>query len=291
MTRVGIIADSHSSITQEMAEKMGIQVIPAPFYIDGKQYLEDVSLTREEFFRLQEEGHDIKTTQPNIAEVAQEWGKALLEYDQILYFPISAGLSGSCQTAELVSHDDAFEGRVFVVNNGRVSTPMDVTIRDALTMINKGYDAPTIQKKLQDSRDDEIIYLAVETLQYLKSGGRITAGAAKLAGLLNIKPILKMTTGNIDMFKVCRSMKRARKMMIEQIRSDMDTKFRKWKEAGELYLMTSGSVMGKEKEGWIEQVKEAFPGWNVISDDLSLGVCVHTGPGVCAIGIARKVTE
>ena len=270
---------------------MGIRVIPAPFYIDGKQYLEDVSLTREEFFRLQEEGHDIKTTQPNIAEVALEWGKALLEYDQILYFPISSGLSGSCQTAELASHDDAFEGRVFVVNNGRVSTPMDVTIRDALTMIDKGYDAPTIKKKLEDTRDDEVIYLAVETLKYLKNGGRITSGAAKLAGLLNIRPILKMTTGNIDIFKVCRSMKKARKIMIDQIRSDMDGKFRSWKDSGKLYLMTSGSVMGKEKEEWIEQVKEAFPGWDVISDDLSLGVCVHTGPGVCAIGISRMVTE
>lgn len=291
MTKVGIIADSHSSITQEMADQMGIQVIPAPYYIDGKQYLEDVSLSREEFFRLQEEGHDIKTAQPNIAEVAQAWGKALLEYDQVLYFPISSGLSGSCQTAELASHDDAFEGRVFVVDNGRVSTPMDVTIRDALTMIGKGYDAPKIQKRLEETKEDEIIYLAVDTLKYLKEGGRITAGTAKLAGLLNIKPILKMTTGKIEAFKVCRSMKRARKLMIDQIRSDMEGKFKQWKDAGQLYLMTSGSVMGKDRADWIAQVQEAFPGWKVISDDLSLGVCVHTGPGVFAIGISRMVTE
>lgn len=291
MTRVGIIADSHSSITQDMAKEMGIQVIPAPFYIDGKQYLEDVSLSREEFFRLQAEGHDIKTTQPNIAEVAQEWGKALLEYDQILYFPISSGLSGSCQTAELVSHEDAFEGRVFVVDNGRVSTPMHVTIKDALTMIEKGYDAPTIQKKLEDTKDDEVIYIAVDTLKYLKSGGRITSSASKLAGLLNIKPILKMSTGKIDAFKVCRSMKKARKLMIDQIKSDMEGRFKKWADTGKLYLMTSGSVMGEERDRWIDQVKEAFPGWDVISDDLSLGVCVHAGPGVYGIGISRMVTE
>lgn len=291
MTRVGIIADSHSSITQKMAEEMGIQVIPAPFYIDGKQYLEDVSLSREEFFRIQAEGHDIKTAQPNIAMVAQEWGKALLEYDQILYFPISSGLSGSCQTAELASHDDAFEGRVFVVDNGRVSTPMHVTIKDALTMIARGYDAPTIKKKLEDTRDDEVIYIAVDTLQYLKQGGRLASGALKVAGLLNIKPILKMSTGNIDLFKMCRSMKKARKMMIDQIKSDMQGRFKEWADAGKLYLMTSGSVLEKEKKEWIEQVKEAFPGWNVISDDLSLGVCVHTGPGVYGIGISRMVTE
>ena len=235
MKSIGIIADSHSSISQSTAQTLGITVLPAPFYIDGNCYYEDVTLTREQFFEKLESGAQITTSQPSPAEVMAAWDKGLAEYETILYFPISSGLSGSCATAAALAQDEPYENRVFVVDNGRVSTPMHRSILDALEFIRAGYSAREIKEIIERSRDEMVIYIGVETLKYLKKGGRITPVAAALGTFLNIKPVLKLDVGKLDAYKKCRGFAKAKHAKIDAIRHDQDTRRseerRVWKES------------------------------------------------------------
>ena len=201
MKSIGVVTDSHSSITQAEAQKLGIYVLPMPFYIDGQVYYEDITLSREEFFEKLDSGADISTSQPSPAEVMQLWDRALKEFEQILYIPISSGLSGSCATAAALAQDDPYEGRVFVVDNGRVSAPLHRSVLDCLELISEGYPASEIKNMLEQSKDQMSIYIGVDTLEHLKKGGRITPAAALLGSVLNIKPILKLNVGLLDSFK------------------------------------------------------------------------------------------
>ena len=286
MRPIGIITDSHSSITQEEAKKLGIWVLPMPFYIDGECYLEGVNLTREEFFAKLESGSAITTSQPSPADVCDVWDWALKEFEKVLYMPLSSGLSGSCETAMALARDEEYEGRVLVVDHGQIATPLHQLILDTLELIEKGYSAERIKEILETGKDRMMIYIGVETLEYLKRGGRVTPAAAAIGGVLNIKPVLKLETGKLDSFKKCRGFGKAKKTMIEAMKSDIETRFSDAMADGKLHLLAATSANEEETEAWVKEIEEAFPGMKVFCDPLSLGVSCHTGTGALGIGCA-----
>lgn len=288
MKKIGVVTDSHSSISQEMAKELGIYVLPMPFYFDEECFYENIDLSREEFFKKLKTNNKVSTSQPSPEEVMKIWDKALEEYEQILYIPISSGLSGSCSTATGLARDEDYEGKVFVVDNGRVSTPMHRSILDALELIKEGYEAPQIKKILEDARDKMVIYIAVETLEYLKKGGRVSATTAAVGSLLNIKPVLKFDVGILDTYKKCRGFKKAKQVMLEAMKNDLETKFAKEYQNNEVYLLAASSADEETTKEWVDEIKEAFPGMDVLCDDLSLGVSCHIGPGGLGIGCSCR---
>ena len=288
MRPIGIITDSHSSITQAQAKELGILVLPMPFEIGEDQFYEDVTLTREQFFQKLDLGARIATTQPSMADVMAIWDKALKDYEQVLYIPISSGLSGSCATAFAMAQEEPYAGRVLVVDNGRVSTPLHRSILDALELIEEGYKAEQIKAILEEARDKMVIYVGVQTLEHLKNGGRITPATAALGTILNIKPVLRFDVGTLDTFKKCRGFAKAKKTMLEAIRHDLDTRFKEWYDRGEIYLLAASSSSKDDTEQWVLEIQEAFPDLPVMCDDLSLGVSCHIGYGGLGIGLSCR---
>ncbi|MBE5972020.1 MAG: DegV family protein [Lachnoclostridium sp.] len=286
MRSIGIITDSHSSITQEEAKNLGIWVLPMPFYIDGECYLEGINLTREQFFEKLENGSVITTSQPSPADVCDVWDWALKEFEKVLYMPLSSGLSGSCETAMALARDEEYEGRVFVVDHGQIATPLHQLVLDTIELIEKGYSAEKIKEILEKSKDRMMIYIGVETLEYLKRGGRVTPAAAAIGGVLNIKPVLKLETGKLDSFKKCRGFGKVKKTMIEAMKHDIETRFADAMADGKLHLLAASSANEEETKAWVEEIEAAFPGMKVFCDPLSLGVSCHTGTGALGIGCA-----
>ena len=284
MKSIGIITDSHSGITQEEAKQLGIWVLPMPFYIDGECYLEGINLTREEFFEKLEGGSAIATSQPSPADVCDVWDWALKEFEKVLYLPLSSGLSGSCETAMALARDEQYEGKILVVDHGQISTPLHQMVLDTLELIEKGYSAEQIKEILESGKDRMMIYIGVETLEYLKRGGRVTPAAAAIGSVLNIKPVLKLETGKLDSFKKCRGFSKVKKTMIEAMKQEMDTRFADALADGQLRLLAASSADKEETENWVKEIEDAFPGMKVFCDPLSLGVSCHTGAGALGIG-------
>lgn len=288
MKRIGIATDSHSGILPKDAEQMGIMVLPMPFYFDEECYYEEVSITRKEFFQYLGEGKNVSTSQPSPEAVMNLWREGLQKYDEIIYIPMSSGLSGSCNTAKMLAGEEEFEGKIFVVDNGRVSTPLRRSILDAIELVEEGCDAVEIQRILEGAKDKMSIYIAVETLELLKKGGRVSPAAATIGSLLNIKPILRLGVGILDTYKKSRGMKKARREMLEAIRQDMETQFAEYYQKGEIYLLAASSADEETTQGWIEEIQEYFPGMEILSDNLSLGICCHTGEGALGVGCSCK---
>ena len=288
MKSIRVITDSHSSISQQEAAKLGITVLPMPFYIDGQCYYEDITLSRDEFFEKLASGADVSTSQPSPSEVMKLWDEALRESDEVLYIPISSGLSGSCMTASALAGEEPYEGRVHVVDNGRVSTLLHRSVLDALELIREGYSAREIKEILEQARDKMIIYVAVDTLTHLKKGGRISSAAALIGTVLNIKPVLKFDVGTLDMYKKCRGFMMAKKAMIAAMKQDLQTTFKEWYERGEVYLLAASSASADITKAWVEEIGAAFPGMDVLCDDLSLGVSCHIGQGGLGIGCSCR---
>ena len=288
MKTTGVVTDSHSGIARDEAEKLGIRILPMPFYFDEECYYEELDITREEFFRKLESGVHVTTSQPSPESVKKLWDEALEEYREILYFPISSGLSGSCMTAMALAGDEKYRGRVFVVDNGRVATPMHRAILDALELIGEGYPAADIRRMLEADRDRMAIYIAVETLEYLRRGGRITPATAALGSLLNIKPILRIDTGALQAVKKCRGFKSAKHAMMEALHQDLETRFDDLDYAGDVYLMAASSASDEATAEWIGEIEASFPGKKVLCDRLSFGVSCHTGPGALGVGFSCR---
>lgn len=288
MKSIGIVTDSHSSISQETAKKLGIYVLPMPFYIDDECFYEDISLKRDEFFQKLEHTEKITTSCPSPAEVMDIWNRALQEYDEILYIPISSGLSSSCTAAVTLAQEKEYKDRIYVVDNGRVSAPLHCTILDALELIQEGYCAAQIKEMLEAAREDMVIYIMVDTLEYLKRGGRVSAATASLGTLLHIKPILELGVGQLHIFQKSRGIKKAKKLMLDTMHQELETRFKESYEKGELYLMAASSTDPETAAEWVEEIKASFPGMDVLYDDLSLGVCCHIGPGGLGIGCSCK---
>ena len=259
MKKTGIMTDSHSGILPEEAERLGIRVLPMPFYIGEKLYREGVDLSRDEFYDMLRKGIDVSTSQPSPAEVIDMWKEMLKEYEEIVYIPLSSALSGSCMAAAAMANDDAFAGKVFVVDNGRVATPMHRSVLDAVEMVEKGYSAAEIKKILEETREKMTIYIGLSTLEYLKKGGRISSVTALAANVLNIKPVMHFSTGKLDTYQKCRGLKKSRKVMIDAMKEELETNFAKEYAAGEVYLMAASSSNDEVTEEWVNQIRESFP--------------------------------
>lgn len=247
---IGIVTDSHSGIQQDEAAKMGIMVLPMPFYYENECFYEGVSLTREAFFEKLDSDKKVSTSQPSPEEVMNIWREALKKFDQILYMPLTSGLSGAYNTARMLAEDEEFEGKVFVVDHGRISTPLRRTIMDTLELIEEGHSAERMKEIIEDQRDKMAIYIAVESLEYLKKGGRVTAATAAIGTVLHIKPILKLDTGLLEAFKKTRGMKKARRDMLEAIKHDLETTFREYYENGQIHLLMASSADEETTQGW-----------------------------------------
>ena len=265
MKKIGIMTDSHSGILSEEAQRLGIKVLPMPFYIGEKVYREGVDLSRDEFYDMLRKGVDVSTSQPSPTEVMDMWKEMLKEYEEIVYIPLSSALSGSCMTAEAMANEDEFAGKVFVVDNGRVATPMHRSVLDAVEMAEEGYSVVEIKK-----------------------GGRVSSVTALAADVLNIKPVMHFSTGKLDIYQKCRGMKKSRKVMIDAMKHELETNFREEYAAGKVYLMAASSSTDEVTEEWVNQIKESFPGMEVMCDKLSFGLSCHIGPDGLGIGCTCK---
>lgn len=288
MKSIGIATDSHCGLSYEEAEKLGISILPMPFYFEEECYYEGVSLTREDFFRRLNAGDKVSTSQPSPEAVMDMWRKALNEYEKLLYMPMSSGLSGSCNTAKMLAGEPEFEGKVFVVDNGRIATPLRRALYDAVELVEEGYEAEKIKEILENEKDKMSIYIAVETLEFLKKGGRISPATAAIGTILNIKPILKLGVGVLESFEKCRGMKKAKKEMLAAIKHDIEVTFREYHDRGEVYLLAASSADEETTQEWLNEIQECFPDMEILCSDLSLGISCHTGEGALGVGCSCK---
>ncbi len=290
MGKVAIVTDSNSGITQAQAKELGVYVIPMPFYIDGELYYEDITLTQDEFYQKLSEEAEISTSQPAPGDVIDLWEKLLKNHDEVVYIPMSSGLSSSCETAIILSQE--FDGKVQVVDNKRISVPMWQSVMDAREMAAVGISAEEIKQRLEETALDSSIYITVENLKYLKKGGRITPAAAALGTVLNLKPVLTIQGAKLDAHAKVRGMKLARKAMIDAIRHELDTRFADLYHKGELRfeIAYSGTDLELAKD-WQKQLSAAFPGHTFDMAPLSLSVSCHIGPGALGVACTRKVNR
>lgn len=287
MSKIAIITDSNSGITQAEAEKLGIYVLPMPFFINEQPYLEGINLSQEEFYQCLMEDADISTSQPSPADVMDLWDKLLEEYDQVVHIPMSSGLSASCETATALSAD--YEGKVFVVNNQRISVTQRQAVLDALLLAERGKDAAEIRETLEEMKLDASIYITLETLKYLKKGGRITPAAAAVGTILNLKPVLQIQGEKLDAFAKARGKVKAKKIILDAIHKDLEERFAKEAAAGEMVISAAYAGNPEEAEGWLQEIRESFPGWDCYMAPLSLSVACHIGYGALALTCQKKI--
>lgn len=292
MGNVAIVTDSNSGISQAEAKELGIYVIPMPFLVDGKLYFEDVDMNKEQFYHFLENDADLSTSQPSPGDVMDLWDKLLKEYDEIVHIPMSSGLSASCSTAMGLARD--YDGKVQVVDNQRISVTMQQSVMDAKHLVAAGKSAAQIKEILEKEALESSIYLMVDTLKYLKKGGRITPAAALLGSALNLKPILQIQGDKLDAYKKVRGVKAAKKNMLEAMKKDVEDRFSDYVTKGQLKLHVAYTTDEETARQWKEEVQSVFPDIAISRmDPLSFSVTCHTGPGVLAIAAshALDVTE
>lgn len=289
MSKVAIITDSNSGITQAQAKENGVFVLPMPFYINNELHYEDIDLTQEQFYKELENDAEISTSQPAVGDVLDLWNKVLEDYDQIVHIPMSSGLSGSCETAMMLAQDQEYEGKVFVVNNQRISVTQKQAVFEAKYLADQGMDAAQIHDILIESKFDSSIYITLETLKYLKKGGRITPAAAALGTILKIKPVLQIQGEKLDAFAKVRSTKQAKKTMIEAIQKDCKTRFGSEDSLDNMCLMMAFTGTQEEIQEFKAEVLEMYPNHHIVVDPLSLSVSCHIGPGAIAIACCKKL--
>lgn len=285
--KVAVVTDSNSGITQKEGRENGIFVVPMPFFINGNLHFEDIDLTQEQFYKELEDDADISTSQPSIGDIQELWDKILEDYDQIVHIPMSSGLSGSCQTAMMLAND--YEGKVFVVDNQRISITQKLSVYEAKQLAQKGMDGEQIKKVLTESKFDSSIYITLETLKYLKKGGRITPAAAALGTILKIKPVLQIQGEKLDAFSKVRSIKQAKKTMEDAIRNDCLTRFNADDSLDNMVVMMAYTGNDEEIKEFNREVKEMYPDKKILIDPLSLSVSCHIGPGAIAIACCKKL--
>ena len=286
MSRVAIVSDSNSGITQVEAKELGVTILPMPFFVGDKTLYEDMDLTQEEFYQMLSEDVDISTSMPLVGNVTDTWDELLKEYDEIVHIPMSSGLSGSCETAMMLAQD--YEGKVQVVNNQRISVTQRQSVMDAMALVEQGRGAAEIKEILEREKFESSIYIMVDTLYYLKKGGRITPAAATLGTLLKLKPVLQIQGEKLDAFAKARTVKQAKNIMIEAMKNDMENRFKD--PTGEhMHLEMAYTKDLEAAEAFKKEVEEAFPGMEICMNPLSLSVSCHIGPGALAVALAKKV--
>ena len=288
MSKVAILTDSNSGITQEEAEQAGIYVFPTPVYINDEVFYEGVDLTTDQFFARQAEGAEIKTSMPVVGDVIDKWESLLEDYDEVVYIPLSSGLSSSCETAIMLAED--YDGKVQVVNNQRISVTMKLSVYDAKRLADAGKSATEIKEILEAMKFESTIYIMVDTLEYLKKGGRITPAAAAIGSLLRIKPVLQIRGEKLDSFAKARTVKQAKQIMMDAIAKDMDEVLHD--STGENTIIAMAHTQNEEEIAKFKaEVEERFPGHDIFVDPLSLVVSSHIGPGALAVTCTKKLTS
>lgn len=286
MGNVAIVTDSNSGISQAEGKELGIYVIPMPFLVDGKLYFEDVDMNKEQFYHFLESDADLSTSQPSPGDVMDLWDKLLKEYDEIVHIPMSSGLSASCSTAMGLARD--YDGKVQVVDNQRISVTMQQSVMDTKHLVAAGKSAAQIKEILEKEALESSIYLMVDTLKYLKKGGRITPSAALLGSALNLKPILQIQGDKLDAYKKVRGVKAAKKNMLEAMKKDVEGRFSDYVTKGQLKLHVAYTTDEETARQWKEEVQSVFPDIAISRmDPLSFSVTCHTGPGVLAIAASH----
>ena len=287
MSKVAIVTDSNSGITQAQAKELGIYVVPMPFMIHDKEYVEDINLTQEEFYKLLAEDANVSTSQPTPDSLMKTWDNILKDYEQIVYIPMSSGLSGSCQSAYMIAMQ-FYDGKVFVVDNQRISVTQRQSVLDALEMAEKGMSGEEIRDKLIEVKFESSIYIMLDTLYYLKKGGRITPAAAALGTLLRLKPVLQIQGEKLDAFAKARTTAQGKSIMINAIKADIENRFGGM-EAGDFLIAGAYTNNLEIAQEWKKEVEAAFPGHEMHMDPLSLSVGCHIGPGALAVTVTRKL--
>jgi DegV family protein with EDD domain len=280
MSRTVIVTDSNSGITQTQAREYGVVVLPMPFYINGQMYYEDIDLTQEEFYQRLTEGGEIKTSMPLVGDVTDKWDELLKEYDEIVHIPMSSGLSSSCETAMMLAQD--YDGKVQVVNNQRISVTMRQSVLDAKALVAQGKSAAEIKQILEDVKFESSIYIMVDTLEYLKKGGRITPAAAALGTLLKLKPVLQIQGEKLDAFAKARTVKQAKTIMTDAIRRDFEERFHD-PSGSNMQIGVAYTYDIQAAEQFRQEILEQFPGRDITVNPLSLSVSCHIGPGALAV--------
>ena len=288
MRKIAIVTDSNSGITQDEGRKLGISVLPMPFYINEVMYLEGVTLSQEEFYERLKKDEPISTSQPNPGEVCGLWDTLLKEYNEIVHIPMSSGLSASCETAMGLARD--YNGKVQVVDNQRISVTQKQSVMDALTLVQAGKSAAEIREILEAERRESSIYITLETLKYLKKGGRITPAAAAIGTVLNLKPVLQIQGDKLDAYSKVRGKKQAKRVMLKAMKEDFDSRFAEYAKSGEMCLEMAYTGNQEEAEEFKKEVQEMFPDYEIQMDPLSLSVACHIGHGALAVACSKKVT-
>lgn len=282
MSKVAIMTDSNSGITQKEAKKLGVHVIPMPFLMGDETYYEDINLTQKGFYEKMENGCDISTSQPSPEAVLNMYKELLTEYDEVVHLPMSSGLSGSCQTAHMLSLD--FDGKVQVVDNQRISVTLKQSIMEAKALAENGKTAAQIKEILEEDKFNSSIYIMVDTLEYLKKGGRITPAVAALGTILRLKPVLTIQGEKLDSFAKARTSSQGKNLMLNAIKNDIESRFGGEKNVRIMLAYTKDEEAALQ---WKAEVQKEFPNHEISMDPLSLSVACHIGPGALAIGCTQ----
>ena len=291
MKKIAIMTDSNSGITQKEAAGLGISVLPMPFMINDTTYFEDINLKQDRFYEFLEIDAVVSTSQPSPDSLIHMFHKLLAEYDEVVHIPMSSGLSGSCQTACMLAQEPEFDGKVFVVNNQRISVTQTQSVLDAVELAKKGYDGAQIKKILEEDKFNSSIYIMLDTLFYLKKGGRITPAAAALGTLLKLKPVLQIQGEKLDAFAKARTKSAGKSMMLQAIKNDIENRFGGFDESAKerVTLHIAYTKDAEEAELWKQEVMDAFPGFRLRMAPLSLSVACHIGPGALALACTRNL--
>ena len=286
MKKIAVMTDSNSGITQEEAAQLGVVVIPMPFTIDNVDYYEGINLSQKEFYELLKNGGEVTTSQPSPDSVMDAWDKALKTYDEVVYIPMSSGLSGSCQTAFMLAQD--YDNKVFVVDNQRISVTLRQSVYDALNLAAKGMDGAQIRDILIKDKFNSSIYIMLDTLKYLKKGGRITPAAAAFGELLKIKPVLQIQGEKLDAFAKARTISSGKSIMFNAIRDDAEKRFGGLDPDNvDIFVAYTD---GCDVDEYLKEIEAEFPGFKVeYHDPLSLSISCHIGPGAIAIACNKKL--
>lgn len=281
--KTAIVTDTNSGISASQAEAMGIHLIPMPFFIGGETYYEGKDISHALFFQKMADGVEVSTSQPSPADILALWESLLEDHDAVLHFPMTSGLSGSCASAKALARE--YGGRVLVVDDKRISVTLMQSVRNALTLLAQGKTAGEVRDILEAESYDSSIYIAVNTLEYLKKSGRVTAAGAAMASILSIKPVLQIQGDKLDAYKKVRGMNHAKTVLMNALRKDLDTRFK------DLEMNVFAGYSGGDPalgEAWLEEVQREFPEYEVELISLPLSICCHTGGGALGVACAKK---
>lgn len=287
MSRIAIVSDSNSGITQSQAKELGVTILPMPFFVGEETHFEDIDLTQEEFYQMLTQNVSISTSMPAVGSVTDLWDELLGEYDEIVHIPMSSGLSSSCETALMLAQD--YDGKVQVVNNQRISVTQRQSVLDARDLAAQGRSAAEIKEILERDKLESSIYIMVDTLYYLKKGGRITPAAAALGTILRLKPVLQIQGDKLDAFAKARTVSQGKSIMINAVRNDMEKRFggvnkdNIWLQIAYTYDLDAATQLRDE-------VAAQFPGFAIHMDPLSLSIACHIGPGSLAVACCKKIS-